>query len=113
MAKWHWAKRCGRTSRIRSPHGGRWKTLKENWRHNMNRIISVWLGVLALMSGLAFAHEQHAHVHGIASLQLAVDGNTLTLDLSSPLDNLLGFEHVPRTDKQKAAVHNMAERLRK
>lgn len=62
---------------------------------------------------IAHAHEPGAHVHGVASLQVAVDGNTLTLDFSGPLDNLLGFEHVPRTAKQKAAVNNMAEQLRK
>jgi hypothetical protein len=50
-------------------------------------------------------------VHGVATLQVAVDGNTLALNLESPLDNLLGFEHVPRTEKEKAAVRDMVERL--
>jgi len=54
-----------------------------------------------------FAHELGAHVHGLASLQIAVDANTLTLDFSGPLDNLLGFEHVPRNAQQQAAVKNM------
>jgi len=44
---------------------------------------------------------------------VAVDGNTLTLHLESPLDNLLGFEHAARTDKEKAAVGGMVERLNK
>ena len=52
-----------------------------------------------------------AHVHGVASLQIALDGNRLSVDFSSPLDNLVGFEHAPRTDRQKAAVRQMAERL--
>lgn len=53
-----------------------------------------------------------AHVHGMATLQLAVDDNLLHLNLSSPLDSLLGFEHQPRTEKQKAAVRLMADHLR-
>ena len=57
------------------------------------------------------AHAADAHVHGIATLQAALDGNRLNVDFSSPLDNLVGFEHAPRTDKQKAAVRQMAERL--
>lgn len=65
-----------------------------------------WLIVLP-----AIAHEPEAHVHGTANLQVAIDSKILTLNLESPLDNLLGFEHVPRTDKQKAAVRGMAERL--
>jgi hypothetical protein len=35
------------------------------------------------------------------------------LSLESPLDNLLGFERMPRTEQQKAAVRDMAARLNK
>lgn len=52
-----------------------------------------------------------AHVHGVATLQLALDDSMLHLNLSSPLDSLLGFEHQPRTEKQKAAVRHMADQL--
>lgn len=68
--------------------------------------IAVLLAMLPLL-----AHATGAHTHGIAKLQVAVDGATLTLALESPLDNLLGFEHLPRTEKQKAAVRAMSERL--
>jgi hypothetical protein len=53
-----------------------------------------------------------AHVHGAATLQIAVDGNRLTLDFMSPLDNLAGFEHAPQTEKQKVAARDMVKRLR-
>ncbi len=59
----------------------------------------------------ALAHEPGAHVHGTANLQVAIDGKVLTLNLESPLNNLLGFEHAPRSEKQTAAVRRMAERL--
>jgi hypothetical protein len=61
----------------------------------------------------AMAHEPGAHVHGTAKLQVAVDGNILTLDFESLLDNLIGFEHQPRTEKQKGAIRAMAQRLNK
>ena len=61
----------------------------------------------------ATAGSPPAHAHGVAGLQLAADGNLLTLEFSSPLDNLVGFERAPRNDKEKAAVRRMAERLRK
>ena len=51
-----------------------------------------------------FAHAAPAHVHGVAKIDLAVDGNKLTLSMEMPLDNLVGFEHLPKTDKQKAAL---------
>jgi len=75
-----------------------------------------WCAALAVLTAnpsLTIAHELGAHVHGVATLQVAVDGKTMTLDFSSPLDNLLGFEHVPRNGKQKAIVKNMADSLNK
>ncbi len=51
------------------------------------------------------------HVHGAATLQIAVDGKLLQLHLESPLDSLLVFEHMPRTSLQKSAVKAMEERL--
>jgi hypothetical protein len=62
---------------------------------------------------IAIAHELGAHVHGIATLQVAVDEKIMTLEFSGPLDNLLGFEHVPHNAKQKAAVKKMADDLNK
>ena len=59
----------------------------------------------------AFSNEPGAHVHGIATLQVALDGKLLTLAFSSPLDNLIGFEHKPQTDKQKALVKAMDEKM--
>lgn len=75
-----------------------------------------WCAVLAALTGnspIAIAHELGPHVHGVASLQVAVDEKTMTLDFSGPLDNLIGFEHVPRDAKQKAAVKNMVDNLNK
>ena len=37
------------------------------------------------------AQEHAAHVHGDAHLDVALEGDTLSLQLESPLDNLLGF----------------------
>ena len=66
--------------------------------------------VLALAGASAYAAG--AHEHGAATLHVAIDGDRLQLELSSPLDNLVGFERAPRNDKENAAVRRMAERLR-
>lgn len=73
----------------------------------------VYPAVLALLvvATPAFGAGTHAHVHGHAVLQVAVDGGTLTLALVSPLESLLGFEHAPRTDRQQAAVRRMAQAM--
>jgi hypothetical protein len=74
---------------------------------------SLLLGGLLVISQSAIAHGPSAHVHGVASLQIAVDGPRLTLNLSSPLDSFLGFERAPRTDKEKAAAVDLLARLKK
>jgi len=59
----------------------------------------------------ALAQSAGAHVHGQAVLEIAVDGETVQLNLYSPLDNLLGFEHAPRTEEERRAVRSMAAKL--
>lgn len=54
---------------------------------------------------------QQAHVHGHAHLGVAVDGPTLLVDLSAPLEALVGFEHEPRTARQREAMVVMKARL--
>jgi hypothetical protein len=67
----------------------------------------------ALAAPCAAAHAGEAHVHGVASLDVAIEGDRLTLAFSSPLENLVGFERAPRNDKEKARVAQALERLRK
>lgn len=56
--------------------------------------------------------EHHAHEHGVATLDVAIDGPQLSLQFRTPAMNLLGFEHVPRTSKDQAAVTKAAQLLR-
>ncbi len=57
------------------------------------------LFVTALAGGSAWAAG--AHQHGVAQLDVAVEATRLTLELDTPLDNLLGFERAPRTDAER------------
>jgi len=81
------------------------------------RAITTWnevallLACIATGSDSALAHGPH--VHGTAELHVAVEGNSLAIEFRSPLANLLGFEHVPRTDTQRAAVKAMIATLNK
>ena len=56
--------------------------------------------------------EHHAHEHGVASLDVAVEGSRLVLQFRSPAMNLVGFEHRPRSAKDNDAVTRAMERLR-
>lgn len=66
---------------------------------------------LVAVAGAAFAH-QDAHVHGVVGLDVAIEGKTLHIELESPLDNLLGFEHKPNTPAQRAAADAMLKRMK-
>jgi hypothetical protein len=63
--------------------------------------------VLFCASAPAEEFEQHhAHEHGKVTLNLAVDGRALVLELDAPAANVVGFEHAPRTSSERAAVTN-------
>ncbi|MDJ0834176.1 MAG: DUF2796 domain-containing protein [Gammaproteobacteria bacterium] len=50
-------------------------------------------------------HRQHdAHVHGHAQLNLVVSGQTLQVELETPSNNLLGFEHQARSEQDKKTL---------
>lgn len=73
------------------------------------------LGLLAALPVAAAepgANPHGAHQHGLARLDVVLDGSTLLIGLDSPLVNLLGFEHPPRSEPERAAVSRMALGLR-
>jgi len=67
--------------------------------------------VLSLAAGTAPA-QGHAHSHGVAALNIALDSKGLSLQLEIPLDSLVGFERAPRNAREEQAVRDAAARLR-
>ena len=45
----------------------------------------------------------HAHEHGPAEIELAVEGSDAVVNFASPLYNLVGFEHAPRDERDREA----------
>lgn len=90
----------------------------------MSRSFSMQLAVVGACLGLIATgaraqapsapagEHQHAHVHGAAKLGIAVQDKTVSLQLESPLDSLIGFEHRPTTPAQKATVDALQTRMR-
>ncbi|MRR51921.1 MAG: DUF2796 domain-containing protein [Rhodocyclaceae bacterium] len=66
---------------------------------------------LTLAGATALAQNPAPHQHGVARLDVALDRNTLRLEFSSPLDNILGFEHTPRNTEEKSALEALIKRL--
>lgn len=67
--------------------------------------------VLCTGAGTAWGAGK-AHEHGALKLDVAIEGNKLTIALEAPLDNLLGFERAPRTDAERKAAAEVLARLR-
>ncbi len=74
----------------------------------MNRTFSLTLLSTAILSAPAFADEsfrQHdAHVHGVVEFNMAQEDNVLMVEISAPGADVVGFEHDPKTDEQKATL---------
>jgi hypothetical protein len=60
-------------------------------------------------------HAEHGsldkHEHGVASLNVALDGSTLEIQLESPAMNLVGFEHAASSAADQAKVAAVRQQL--
>jgi len=76
-------------------------------------IIVIFWAVGPNLSNIQSAEYRHheAHEHGVAHMNVALEGNELYIELISPAANIVGFEHHPRTQEQKAAVKAAIKKL--
>jgi hypothetical protein len=69
--------------------------------------------LLAPVASGAAEREHGAHVHGVSQLNIAVEGKEVEIELVSPAADIVGFEHAPETEADKAAVKKAADLLGK
>ena len=86
----------------------------------MKRCLKILLSIIVIvwavgpnLSNIQAAEYRHqeAHEHGVAQINVAFEGNELYIELISPAANIVGFEHQPRTQDQKAAVKAAIKKL--
>lgn len=72
------------------------------------------VGAVTLVIGLgADGAETHgAHEHGHAVLKLVQEGTAVVVHFESPLDSIVGFEHEPENDEQRAALEDAMRLVR-
>jgi Protein of unknown function (DUF2796) len=83
-------------------------------------IVQPWFVIVSavLVTAAAVAADQPAagqppaHQHGTARLQVSLEGRALLIGYEGPAENILGFEHAPKTDAQKKAVSRAEEQLK-
>jgi Protein of unknown function (DUF2796) len=77
--------------------------------------------LLVLTVGLLLAAPTHAeekrqadkHEHGHGTLNIAIEGNTVAIELDAPGMDIAGFEHAAETDEQKATITKATALLEK
>jgi hypothetical protein len=52
------------------------------------------------------------HEHGVARMNVAIDGQQVQVSIQVPLESLLGYERAPRDANEKAQAMAMLERLK-
>ena len=68
---------------------------------------------LAIACSAPTLAQQAAHVHGFASINLAIDDDELQIEFVSPAESIVGFEYEPSTAAERKAVAEAIALLRK
>lgn len=77
----------------------------------MRKLAAAITGTLIAALPASAQQHAHAHAHGRLALDVAVDAQSITVQIESPLDSVVGFERAPRTDAQRKRVADMVARL--
>jgi Protein of unknown function (DUF2796) len=79
------------------------------------RMLLVLLSAGAIASPAFAAEGDHRelgpHEHGVGNLNIAVEGTKVSMELEVPGMDIVGFEYVAKTPKQKAAVEKAKKQL--
>ncbi len=71
--------------------------------------------IIIALSGLPttglLAAPPQPHAHGKAELEVTIQDGQVRGVFRTPMDNLLGFEHSPKTDAQKKSLERLRQRL--
>jgi hypothetical protein len=75
-------------------------------------LLALGLGVATLpQSALAQHRQLGAHEHGRGTLNIAIEGPRVSMELEAPGADIVGFEHAARTARQKTQVEQAKKQL--
>ena len=57
--------------------------------------------LLTSLTGHSEERSLHAHEHGAIKVGMAVEKNTVEIDIDGPAQSFLGFEYIPKTSNEK------------
>ncbi len=79
----------------------------------MKRIFPALIAVIATSSVAEDSRELDAHEHGVGELNIAVDGDTIAMELHAPGADIVGFEYEAKSAEDRAAIDSAVATLAK
>lgn len=77
------------------------------------KVALVMMGILISGSSVAGEKSLHAHEHGAIKVGMAVEKNTVEIDIDGPAESFLGFEYAPKTEKEKKVLSDLESKWTK
>src|SRR5262245_39425782 len=93
----------------------RFASLSRETGHDLLRLVAVSAAIAALAApamGQGERRQLGAHQHGRGSVNIAIDGPRLVIELDVPGADIVGFEHAPVGADEKAAAERALAWLR-
>lgn len=77
------------------------------------QVLALSVGFIISTSNYAqeTAVQLEAHQHGVVELNIALDDQQLMLELTAPGNDIVGFEHSPETEAEKAVLNRSLQIL--
>lgn len=64
-------------------------------------VVGLTIGVSCVVAVAAEKRRFEAHVHGVAEINIAVEGSKADVEFRAPADSVMGFEHEAKSDSDK------------
>ena len=74
--------------------------------------LAVSLLIFSFDLGAAEKRHHDAHVHGVAEINIAVEGTKATVEFRAPAESVMGFEHEAKSESDKKKRDAALEQLR-
>lgn len=77
----------------------------------LNKIICLFVFISPVFSYAEHRHHE-SHEHGAGTMNIALDGELLTIELEIPGNDIVGFEHVAKSENDKAKIDSAIKTLK-
>jgi hypothetical protein len=74
--------------------------------------IAVVISIAAGMTAFVTRASEHAHEHGVGTLNIAIEKQDVEIELMLPGSDVVGFEHPPSSDEDRRAVEAAVGKLK-